>query len=158
MAMMNKQNTDVATVKAGIPNWTCVRCGQPFKASLGNDGLCPLCQDCDALNAENAKSARVPEHADTKHSPAPWHINTACGEFRIEDAKGQTVFLIGDERRLIPMPADQKIIASAPALLEALKACEHELTEALTPEGIKAGACTAIKAARAALALAEGGK
>ena len=55
------------------------------------------------------------------HTPGPWVVEMG-GEYRIRGANDQTVFLIGDDRRLIPTGADAALIAAAPELLAALEA------------------------------------
>ena len=52
-----------------------------------------------------------------QHTPGPWHVDTSNGEYAMATNMGEHVFLIGDERRLIPMPEDARLIASAPVLL-----------------------------------------
>lgn len=115
-------------------------------------------------------------------APAGWQARLigSNGNWIIYDSRGNVIC----ETLNTTSKTERDLIASAPALLAerdtlkellsltqkaaievaeernrlraALVLCEHELTESLTPEGVKAGACTAIKAARAALA--EGGK
>lgn len=46
-------------------------------------------------------------------------------------ANGQTVFLIGDNRRLIPMGPDTLLIAAAPELLDALRDAQQALAHAI---------------------------
>lgn len=57
-----------------------------------------------------------------KHTNGPWHVDTSNGEWALRNSTGEIVFLIGDNRRLIPTLDDRKLIAAAPELLEALQA------------------------------------
>ena len=55
-----------------------------------------------------------------KHTPTPWYIEMSGGEYTIKGSNGQTVLLIGDDRRLIPMPNDGELILRAVNAHEAL--------------------------------------
>ena len=57
----------------------------------------------------------------TKHTPGPWTVKIGT-ELVIASAR-DTVLLIGDNRRLIPIDADARLIGAAPDLLAALKHC-----------------------------------
>jgi hypothetical protein len=97
--------------------------------------------------------------ATGQHTPGPWHVDTSNGEYAMVTNMGEHVFLIGDERRLIPMPEDARLIASAPALLEALKLsiATIERLEVKHPGGFSSVGGT-LQVARAAIAMAGGDK
>jgi hypothetical protein len=50
----------------------------------------------------------------------PWTVQSGK-EWAIKSGDGQTVLLIGDERRLIPTIEHQRLIVAAPELLAALE-------------------------------------
>lgn len=96
------------------------------------------------------------------HTPGPWTGHIIPGpEFVITGGNGQTVFLIGDNRRLLPMQTDARLIAAAPDLLAALKSLVDQSEKAVAeclrhhPEGWDWGTLP-VEAARKAIAKAEG--
>ena len=94
----------------------------------------------------------------TKHTPGPWKIDTKGSKHFIDGNDGFTVIYLDrvtairgrDECEL-----NARLIAAAPDLLEALRACLDPLQQAQNKYG-DITAAAAFLAARAALAKAEG--
>lgn len=97
----------------------------------------------------------------SKHTPGPWHVSPFGAGFEIESATGVSVGQAHqtrpvrtaddhDERR-----ANARLMAAAPELLEALKACAAVCAgEAVSKNGL----VNALEKARDAIAKATGGK
>jgi hypothetical protein len=64
----------------------------------------------------------------SKHTPGPWHREQTINTWSIA-ADGTTVFLIGDNRRLIPRDPDANLIAAAPELFDCCRDMLNELWE-----------------------------
>jgi hypothetical protein len=62
------------------------------------------------------------EKENNMHTPGPWKIDELCGS--IEGADGHTIaFIVGEWfEQVNPAPANARLIAAAPNLLEALQA------------------------------------
>jgi len=93
-----------------------------------------------------------------KHTPTPWYIEMSGGEYTIKGSNGQTVLLIGDDRRLIPMPNDGELILRAVNAHEALVEALEAMLGINNPQGGEIGHIDypeAVKLARAALAKAK---
>ncbi len=92
-----------------------------------------------------------------KHTPGPWRISDARSTkvVLIDDAKGQAVgeLVWADVRN----PADARLIAAAPDLLEALEKTESALARCIGPHKSEEGdRHPALAQARAAIAKAGG--
>lgn len=95
----------------------------------------------------------------TEAAPAQAGSKTSKEQLqRLDAAAADMDLLIATQRVAIACAEERDALrAHRDALVEALRACERELTDALTPEGVKAGACLAIRLARATLARVQGG-
>lgn len=87
-------------------------------------------------NAERLKAARSNQVTAPAagHTPGPWTIE-AGEEYAVRGANKQIVFLIGDNRRAIPMGQDGRLIAAAPELLGALQQLEWAHSHLLADRG-----------------------
>ncbi len=92
----------------------------------------------------------------TPHTPGPWET---CGfeNLTVNDSEGNTILACpgSSTGTLVEMKANARLIAAAPAMLEALKGL---LTNAPTPKGIKQDYSYILyrEAAKKSIAKAEG--
>lgn len=89
--------------------------------------------------------------SDTKHSTGPWHE----GSHRTVESQNGTICEVYSHMGIEEADANQKLIAAAPDLLEALEQISH--AEAATYDDIHAAIADLVGIARTAIAKATGG-
>ena len=96
-------------------------------------------------------------NTNAKHTPGPWENHKwNCEEHQIS-AKGGTIALVSHSHSLVSeaeADANARLIAAAPDMLEALRACLGDLSDIVRAEG--GDESPAMIQARAAILQAEG--
>lgn len=110
-------------------------------------------------DVELLEAAGVPEFPDEnapKHTPGDWQTVFRNGDFVMLGGNGQTVFMIGDTRRLIPSLEDRRVIEGAPGMLNALTVAQATIER--LQRHAPGSANGTLDVIRAAIARATGGE
>ena len=137
---------------------------------MGNDEAHDFATDQATRPAIQGEPRRAPQPlGDSKHTPGPWVASATkskFGSWEVFTQQGRYSIFDGSAPHG-QAEANAKLAASAPALLEALKQIVAALTQPVqftgstlpaTVEILRGDALFAVKAARAAIQLVEGGK